>query len=155
EGVETWRLRPTAGRHGQGKVQTTNRTGGESHSGTKIRRGVSPVRVRVPPPALADGRALKSPSIHPLWRLALLATGLDALLSGGWAALRPEALLAWLDLAPTPDRLLAARALGGLVLTHAAFLGFAAARPGRWGGLAWVALAGRALAAGVWLWLWL
>src|SRR6185437_741938 len=52
EGVETWRLRPTGAPHGQGKVQTTNRKGGESHSGTKIRRDVSPVRVRVPPPAI-------------------------------------------------------------------------------------------------------
>src|SRR5262249_14178481 len=53
EGVETWRLRPTGDTHGQGKVQTTNRKGGESHSGTKIRRDASPVRVRVPPPAIS------------------------------------------------------------------------------------------------------
>ena len=65
EGVETWRLRPTAVRHGQGKVQTTNRTGGESRSGTKIRRGESPVRVRVPPPALGGGKTYRLPLNSP------------------------------------------------------------------------------------------
>jgi hypothetical protein len=90
---------------------------------------------------------------HPFWRLVLLAAGLDAVLAGGWAVFRPDDLFAALNLAPTPDRLLTARALGGLVLTHAPFLGFAAARPERWGGLALVALAGRALTSGMWLWL--
>jgi hypothetical protein len=52
EGVETWRLRPTADTHGQGKVQTTNRKGSESYRGMKIRWWVTTVRVRVPPPAL-------------------------------------------------------------------------------------------------------
>ena len=112
------------------------------------------MRVRVPPPALADGPDVKSPTVHPFWRLLLLVAGLDAVLAGGWAVLRPHDLSAALALAPTPDRLLTARALGALVLTHAAFLGLAAARPVRWGGLALVALAGRALTAGVWLWVW-
>ena len=52
EGVETLRLRPNADIHGQEKVQATNRKGGESHRSKKIRWGESPVRVRVPPPAL-------------------------------------------------------------------------------------------------------
>jgi hypothetical protein len=38
--------------HGQEKVQATNRKGSESYRSMKIRWGVSPVRVRVPPPAL-------------------------------------------------------------------------------------------------------
>ena len=53
EGVETLRLRPKADIHGQEKVQATNRKGGESHRSKKIRWGESPVRVRVPPPAVS------------------------------------------------------------------------------------------------------
>jgi hypothetical protein len=52
EGVETWRPGPKEKLQGQGKVQATNRKGSESYRSKKIRWGVSPVRVRVPPPAV-------------------------------------------------------------------------------------------------------
>jgi hypothetical protein len=88
-----------------------------------------------------------------LLRLLLLLAALDSLVAGGMAVLRPDYLFTWLQLRPLPDRLLLTRALGALLLTHVPCLVLAALRPLQWGGLVLVPLLGRALLAGVWLWL--
>ena len=119
-----------------------------------------------------------APSAAPrLSRPLLLAAALDSLLFGLWAALRPADLFRLLKV-PLPegafylwqvhvgalsrqamrsprvsDAFLLWQLLGLLVLVHFVFLLLAALRPGPRGGLALAPLLGRALQAGLWLWL--
>jgi hypothetical protein len=88
-----------------------------------------------------------------LLRVALLLAGLDSLAAGAWAALRPADVFASFQLPPSPDSLLLARALGGLLVFQAGCLLLAARRPADCGGLVLLPLAGRLLQCGVWLWL--
>jgi hypothetical protein len=119
---------------------------------------------------------MKPPALR-LSRPLLLAAALDSLLFGLWAALRPADLFRLLDV-PLPDgayhlwqvhvgvlsrRVMSSprvsdafllwQLLGLLLLVHFAFLLSAALRPSSRGGLALVPLLGRALQAGLWLWL--
>ena len=112
-----------------------------------------------------------------LSRPLLLAAALDSLLFGLWAVLRPADLFRLLDV-PLPadayhlwqvhvgvlsrramssprvsDAFLLWQLLGLLLLVHFIFLLLAALRPAARGGLALAALLGRALQAGLWLWL--
>jgi hypothetical protein len=93
-----------------------------------------------------------SPGARLLPSLLLLAA-FDSLVAGTWAMLAPDAFFAWLQLPPTHDGRLVCRVLAALILTHAPCLVLAALRPLRWVGLVVVPLVGRALLAGVWLWL--
>jgi hypothetical protein len=88
-----------------------------------------------------------------LGRALLLLAAADALAAGGWAVLWPAGLFALLQTAPTHDSLLCWRVLGALTLGHVPCLVLGAARPAVYGGLLLVPLFGRALQAGVWLWL--
>jgi hypothetical protein len=107
----------------------------------------------------------------------LLAAALDSLLFGLWAALRPADLFRLLDVAlpadayclwqvhvgvlsrrvmsspRVSDAFLLWQLLGLLLLVHFVFLLLAALRPASLGGLALAPLLGRALQAGLWLWL--
>jgi hypothetical protein len=112
-----------------------------------------------------------------LSRPLLLAAALDSLLFGLWAVLRPADLFRLLGV-PLPDdayhlwqahvgvlsreamrsprvsdAFLLWQLLGLLVLVHFIFLLLAALHPGLRGGLALAPLLGRALQAGLWLWL--
>jgi hypothetical protein len=88
-------------------------------------------------------------------RLLLLLAALDSLALGLWAVLRPQDLFALL-LMPLSDaahdRLLLWRALGLLALAHAGLLAILVWRPEMDGPLVLVPLIGRALGAGLWLW---
>jgi hypothetical protein len=89
-----------------------------------------------------------------LTRGCLLLAALDTAVAALWVALRPADLLAFLGVAATPDAVLLARALAALMLAgQLPCLALAAARPAAAGDLAVVPLLGRALLAGVWLWL--
>ena len=112
-----------------------------------------------------------------LSRLLLWAAALDSLLFGLWAVLRPADLFRLLDvrLPDDPfylwqvhvgvlsrktmssprvsDAFLLWQLLGVLLLAHLVFLLLAALRPAARGGLALAPLLGRALLAGLWLWL--
>jgi hypothetical protein len=112
-----------------------------------------------------------------LARPLLLAAALDSLLFGLWAVLRPADLFRLLDVrlpddafylwqvhvgvlsrkamgAPrVSDAFLLWQLLGLLLLVHFVFLLLAALRPASRGGLALAPLLGRALQAGLWLWL--
>jgi hypothetical protein len=119
---------------------------------------------------------MKTPAPR-LSRPLLLATALDSLLFGLWAALRPADLFRLLDV-PLPadayylwqvhvgvlsrqamssprvsDAFLLWQLLGLLLLAHCAFLLPAVLRPASLGGLALAPLLGRALLVGLWLWL--
>ena len=112
-----------------------------------------------------------------LSRLLLWAAALDSLLFGLWAVLRPAGLFGLLGV-PLPDdafylwqvhvgvlsrktmsspqisdAFLLWQLLGVLLLAHLVFLLLAALRPAARGGLALAPLLGRALLAGLWLWL--
>jgi hypothetical protein len=119
-----------------------------------------------------------APSAVPrLARPLLLATALDSLLFGLWAALRPADLFRLLGV-PLPegsfylwqvhvgilsreamssprvhDAFLLWQLVGLLLLAHFVFLLLAALRPMGRSGLALAPLLGRALLAGLWLWL--
>ena len=119
-----------------------------------------------------------APSAVPrLSRPLLLVAALDSLLFGLWAVLRPADLFRLLGV-PLPDdayyfwqvhvgvlsreamrsprvsdAFLLWQLLGLLLLVHFVFLLSAALRPGSRGGLALAPLLGRALQAGLWLWL--
>ncbi len=86
-------------------------------------------------------------------RLLLLPAAVDSLVSGAWAILRPDDLFTWLHLSPTKDGLLLCRALGALTVCHVPCLIVAFLRPSTWSGVVVAPLLGRALLAGVWLWL--
>jgi hypothetical protein len=86
-------------------------------------------------------------------RLLLLLAAVDSAAAGAWALARPADLFALLGAAPARDGLLLGRVLGALTLGHVPCLVLGSARPPRWGGLVAVPLLGRALLAGVWLWL--
>jgi hypothetical protein len=112
-----------------------------------------------------------------LARPLLLAAALDSLLFGLWAVLRPAGLLGLLgvrlpddafslwqvhvgvlsrEAMSSPrvrDAFLLWQLLGLLLLVHFVFLLLASLRPSSLGGLALAALLGRALQAGLWLWL--
>jgi hypothetical protein len=88
-----------------------------------------------------------------LLALLLILAALDSLAAGTWAILDAPALFAWLHAPPTRDGLRLCRVLGVLTLTHAPCLVLGALRPRQWGGLVVVPLVGRAVLAGVWLWL--
>jgi hypothetical protein len=92
-------------------------------------------------PGLLPGRAL------------LLLAAIDALAAGVWAVWWPAGLFALLQTAPAHDSLLCWRGLGALTLGHVPCLALGAARPAVSSGLVLVPLFGRALEAGVWLWL--
>jgi hypothetical protein len=81
------------------------------------------------------------------------AAAVDALVTGAWALLLPGDLLDLLAMPATPDRLWMWRAIGSLTASQAGFLAAAAVRPGRWANAALVAISGRALSVGVWVWL--
>jgi hypothetical protein len=118
-----------------------------------------------------------TPPAPRLARPLLLAAAADCLLFGLWAVLRPADLFRLLDL-PLPadayylwqvhlgvlsreamssprvsDAFLLWQFLGLLLLGHFALLLPAARRPAALGGLALAPLLGRALQAGLWLWL--
>jgi hypothetical protein len=83
----------------------------------------------------------------------LLPAALDTLAVGLWALARPADLFALLQAPPLPDPLLLWQALGALSLGHVLCLGAAIVRPDPCSGLVLVPLLGRALQAGIWLWL--
>jgi hypothetical protein len=88
-----------------------------------------------------------------LARTLLFVAAADSLAAGGWAVLRPGSLFALLA-APAPaDALSLWRLLGVLLLGQGVCLIAAAWRPGDCGSLVVVALCGRLLLCGVWLWL--
>jgi hypothetical protein len=93
-----------------------------------------------------------------VWRLLLLLAALDTVGLGLWAALRPADLFTFLQmpLPPSevlpPDRALLWRILGVLALAHAVFLAILVWRPEAYGPLTLVPLIGRAVQAGLWLW---
>jgi hypothetical protein len=118
-----------------------------------------------------------TPPAPRLSRPLLLAAAVDSLLFGLWAVLRPADLFRLLDV-PLPadayhlwqvhvgvlsrdamssprvsDPFLLWQFLGLLLLIHVTFLLPAAMRPSSRGGLALAPLLGRALQAGLWLWL--
>jgi hypothetical protein len=101
---------------------------------------------------LMGADAAPSPAAR-LLQLLLLVAALDSLGAGAWAALDPDALFRQLQVPPTRDSRLFCRVLGALTFTHAPCLVLGALRPRQWGGLVVVPLIGRALLAGVWLWL--
>jgi hypothetical protein len=88
-----------------------------------------------------------------LGRALLLLAAADALAAGAWAVLWPAGLFDLLETAPSPDSLLCWRVLGAFTLGHVPCLALGAARPAVCGGLLLVPVFGRALEAGVWLWL--
>jgi hypothetical protein len=88
---------------------------------------------------------------YALPRVIFLVAALDSLASAAWSLLRPGDLFALLDLA-TPQDAFLWPVLGGLSLAHAAFL-VVAARKRTDAGFAWVAVVGRGLQCGLWLWL--
>jgi hypothetical protein len=88
---------------------------------------------------------------YALPRLLFLAASLDSLAFGAWPLARPGDLFAWLGVTAPQDAFLWP-ALGGLNLTHAAFLALAARRRAD-AGFAVVAAIGRAIQCGLWLWL--
>jgi hypothetical protein len=93
---------------------------------------------------------------HSNQRLAqtiLVIAALESLLQGAWALFYPEGLLSLLAARQAPDALLLERALGLLIWAHVPCLALAAVRPMVWGDLVLVPLVGRALTAGLWLWL--
>ena len=119
----------------KGKSRPQTVTGGESRSGTKIRRGVSPVRVRVPPPAVFPSMIDPTTQRRPrFWQGLLLFAALDALILGGWGTVRPADLFLLLQQPASNDGLLLCRLLGVLYLFHALFLILAAWRPTAFGG---------------------
>jgi hypothetical protein len=86
------------------------------------------------------------------WRFFLYLAGLDSLLAGAWAVVRPGDLFALLGQTPPRDAFLW-QVLGGISLGHAACLLLAARRPGEYSGLVLIPLVGRVLGSGIWLWL--
>jgi hypothetical protein len=87
-----------------------------------------------------------------VYRVLFVLAALDSFAWGGWAALRPADLFAWLQTTP-PHDLLLWRLLGALTIMQGVFLVAAAARPESLGPLVLVPLVGRLLAAVTWLWL--
>jgi hypothetical protein len=120
---------------------------------------------------------MTTPAAPRLCRPLLWAAALDSFLFGLWAVLRPADLFRLLDvrLPDDPfylwqvhvgvlsrktmssprvsDAFLLWQLLGVLLLAHLVFLLLAALRPAARGGLALAPLLGRALLAGLWLWL--
>jgi hypothetical protein len=88
-----------------------------------------------------------------LGRVLLLLAGLDSLALGTWASTRPADLFQWVALAPSEDALRLWQVVGVLTLGQVPCLVLAAARPARFGGLVVAPVFGRALQAGLWLWL--
>lgn len=88
-----------------------------------------------------------------IWQGLLALAAMDGAVQGDWALLRPADLFTLLRYPANDDGLLLCRALGLLLLANAVFLAAAAFRPAAYGGLTIAALSGRALLAGVWLWL--
>jgi hypothetical protein len=97
--------------------------------------------------------SVSRPPVRPytLARSLFLAAGLDSLALGCWSLIWPGDLFVLLGLTPPRDSFLWP-VLGGLNLAHAGFLALAARRPSE-AGFAWVAVIGRALQFGVWLFL--
>src|SRR5713226_272455 len=91
-----------------------------------------------------------------VWRLLLLLAALDTLALGLWATMEPSSLFTFLQMPLSlqipPDRLQLWWALGFVALAHAGFLAILTWRPEAYGPLALVHLIGRALQAGLWLW---
>jgi hypothetical protein len=86
-----------------------------------------------------------------LARGCFLIAALDSVAAGRWALARPAALFDVLGLAAPADAFLW-RVLGGFSLLQAGFLAFAARRRAD-AGYAWVAVAGRTVQCGLWMWL--
>jgi hypothetical protein len=92
-----------------------------------------------------------SPPSYTLPRAAFLVAALFSLVEGARVLRAPGDLFARLDLAPPRDAFLWP-ALGGLCLAQAGFLIAAARRPAD-AGFARVAVIGRGVQCGLWLWL--
>jgi hypothetical protein len=92
-------------------------------------------------------------SLVHLLRAGLALAALDALASGLWLALRPGDLLHLLQATDSPDARLLARGLGVVTLSYLAFLLPVVVQPGADRGLLAAPLLGRAVQAGLWLWL--
>ena len=102
-----------------------------------------------------------------LFRVLLVLASVDSLAYGMWAVCWPDDLYRRLDLPArdpiawkllgmgleTADHILLWRVMGALFLAQALFLALAAWRPNAWGGLVMMALIGRVLPLGMWLWL--
>jgi hypothetical protein len=91
------------------------------------------------------------PHSYTVPRIIFLVAALDSLVATAWSLSRPNALFSLLDLT-TPQDAFLWPVLGGLSLAHAAFL-LVAARQKTDAGFAWVAVIGRAVQCGLWLWL--
>jgi hypothetical protein len=88
---------------------------------------------------------------YTLPRVLFLVAALDCLVVGIWSLARPGDLFAVLEV-DVPRHAFLAAVLGGLSLAHAGFLLVAARRPAE-AGFAWVAIVGRGVQCGVWLWI--
>jgi hypothetical protein len=86
-------------------------------------------------------------------RAVLCLAALDWGVTAAWLLARPADLLRFLQAAPSGDALLLLRLLGALTLAQGAFLALAAFHRGPAAGLLAPPLFGRALQAGLWLWL--
>jgi hypothetical protein len=102
-----------------------------------------------------------------LFRVLLVLACVDSLAYGIWAVFWPDDLFRRLELPArgpitwkllgigleTADHILLWRVLGALILAQALILALVAWRPSAWGGLVMMALIGRLLPLGMWLWL--
>lgn len=88
---------------------------------------------------------------YALPRSIFLAAAVDSFIAGVWSLTRPGDLFALLNLTASQDAFLWP-VPGSLSLAHGVFL-LVATRRREFAGFAWVAVAGRGVQVGLWLWL--